>query len=91
VTGEEALEAECRWTCMNGFDAKYAVHPGQVPIIEKVFGSKWDVDQAVRILDEFNRHDSLNSIRSGITGDYIGLPVLKQALSKLKIQYKNVE
>ena len=74
---EKAFEAECRASVIDGFVCKTAIHPSQVPIINKVFmPSPADITYAERVVQAFAQSGT------GITsldGRMLDRPHLRQA------------
>ena len=54
IADAEGFERECREAAADGFTAKMAIHPSQVPVINRVFTpNEADVDRAKRIVGAF--------------------------------------
>lgn len=75
---DAGLERECTEAERDGFTAKLAIHPAQVPIINRVFTPSADaVAQARKIVDAFAAEPSAGVI--GIDGLMFDRPHLKRA------------
>lgn len=75
---EEGLARECAEAARDGFTAKLAIHPEQVPVINRVFTPSAEaVDQAERIIAAFAADPSAGVI--GIDGKMFDRPHLKRA------------
>ena len=74
----EGLATECRAARRDGFVAKMAIHPAQVPVINEAFTPTPEaVARARAILAAFTENPGLGVI--GIAGEMIDRPHLKQA------------
>lgn len=74
----EGLAAECEAARRDGFAAKMAIHPDQVPIINRVFTpSQEAVARAQAIVDAFAANPEAGVI--GIDGEMLDRPHLKRA------------
>lgn len=77
---EEALVAECSAVKSYGFKGKFAIHPNQVEVINKVFGvSKEEYEHAKRVVDAFDasvRDQGRGSI--DVDGRMVDIPVYKR-------------
>ena len=72
------LEAECRAALRDGFTGKLAIHPAQVPVINRCFQpSAEDIATARRIVDAFAADPNLGVV--AIDGEMIDMPHLKRA------------
>jgi citrate lyase subunit beta / citryl-CoA lyase len=75
---EEGLRAECREARRDGFVAKMAIHPAQVPVINEVFTpSDDDLAHARAIVETFAKNPGAGVV--GIGGRMIDRPHLTQA------------
>lgn len=75
---EAALARECRAARRDGFVAKLAIHPGQVPVINEVFTPPADaVSRARAIVAAFAASPGAGVV--GIDGEMIDQPHLKRA------------
>jgi citrate lyase subunit beta/citryl-CoA lyase len=74
----EGLAAECRDARRDGFVAKMAIHPAQVPVINETFTpSPEAVAKARAIVDAFTANPGLGVV--GIEGEMLDRPHLKRA------------
>ena len=74
----EGLDAEARAAARDGFTAKLAIHPDQVPVINRVFTpSERDVDRARRIVGAFAEAGNPGVI--GLDGEMLDVPHLRRA------------
>ncbi len=86
----EGLAEECREAERDGFTAKLAIHPAQVPIINSVFTpSDAAVERAMRIVDAFRTAGDAGVI--GLDGEMLDRPHLKRALGTLARAGRSVE
>ncbi|OOZ42794.1 HpcH/HpaI aldolase/citrate lyase family protein [Solemya elarraichensis gill symbiont] len=86
-SGWQALiEEEVAFSCANGFSGKKAIHPEQVPVIERVFSSRHerDVVRAREVMDDIDSQSKTRAIRSSKTGNYVGNPSIKHATRVLE-------
>lgn len=75
---EAGLEREAREAARDGFTAKMAIHPAQVPIINRVFTpSDDDIAQALTIIDAFRKAGDVGVV--ALDGVMLDIPHLKQA------------
>lgn len=72
--------AECSAVKSYGFKGKFAIHPNQVEVINKVFGvSKEEYEHAKRVVDAFDasvRDQGRGSI--DVDGRMVDIPVYKR-------------
>jgi citrate lyase subunit beta / citryl-CoA lyase len=74
----DGLAAECRAARRDGFVAKMAIHPAQVPVINAAFSpSEEAVAQARAIVDAFARAPGAGVV--GIDGEMVDRPHLRRA------------
>lgn len=74
----EGLAAECREARRDGFVAKAAIHPAQVPIINEVFTPPPEaLARARRIVEAFAANPEAGVV--GIDGEMLDMPHLKRA------------
>jgi citrate lyase subunit beta/citryl-CoA lyase len=74
----EGLAAECREARRDGFVAKMAIHPAQVPIINEAFApSPEEIAKARTIVEAFRANPDLGVV--AIDGQMIDMPHLKRA------------
>ncbi|KAA2237994.1 HpcH/HpaI aldolase/citrate lyase family protein [Salinarimonas soli] len=74
----EGLAAECREARRDGFVAKMAIHPAQVPVINEAFApSPGEIAKARAIVDAFQANPGLGVV--AIDGQMIDMPHLKRA------------
>jgi len=74
----DALEVEARAAARDGFTAKLAIHPDQVPVINRIFTpSERDVDRARRIVGAFAAAGNPGVI--GLDGEMLDVPHLRRA------------
>jgi citrate lyase subunit beta / citryl-CoA lyase len=79
----EGLAAECRAARRDGFSAKMAIHPAQVPIINETFApSPEEIAKAKAIVAAFAESPSSGVV--AIDGEMIDMPHLKRAERLLK-------
>lgn len=76
---ESLVAGEAAFAASNGFAGKSAIHPAQVPVIERTFHSEEKVAWAQAVLADLERHSQTRAIRSEQTGTYCGTPSLKHA------------
>ena len=82
---DEGLARECREGKLDGFTAKMAIHPAQVPIINEVYTpSDEEVAQARKIVDAFEAAGNPGVI--GVDGQMLDRPHLRKA-EKLLARY----
>ena len=75
---DEGLARECREGKLDGFTAKMAIHPAQVPIINEVYTpSEEEVSQARKIVDAFEAAGNPGVI--GVDGQMLDRPHLRKA------------
>jgi citrate lyase subunit beta / citryl-CoA lyase len=74
----EGLAAECREARRDGFAAKMAIHPAQVPIINEAFTPSAEaLERARKVVEAFAAHPGAGVV--GIEGEMVDLPHLKRA------------
>jgi citrate lyase subunit beta / citryl-CoA lyase len=79
----EGLAAECRAARRDGFSAKMAIHPAQVPVINDTFApSDTEIAKAKAIVAAFADNPSAGVV--AIDGEMIDMPHLKRAERLLK-------
>lgn len=79
----EGLAAECRASRRDGFVAKMAIHPAQVPVINETFTpSEASLARARAIVAAFEADPGAGVV--GIEGEMIDMPHLKQAQRLLR-------
>jgi citrate lyase subunit beta/citryl-CoA lyase len=79
---EAGLEAEARLAVRDGFTAKMAIHPAQVPVINRVFTpSGEDLAHARAVVDAFDRAGDVGVV--ALDGVMLDIPHLKQAKALL--------
>jgi citrate lyase subunit beta/citryl-CoA lyase len=72
------LEAEAKEAARDGFTAKLAIHPDQVPVINRVFTpAESELARARRIVDAFSAAGSPGVI--GLDGEMLDVPHLRRA------------
>jgi citrate lyase subunit beta/citryl-CoA lyase len=72
------LEAECRIARRDGFVAKMAIHPAQVPVINKAFTpSQEAIEKAQAVIDAFKANPGAGVV--GINGEMLDRPHLLRA------------
>lgn len=75
---EAGLEREAREAARDGFIAKMAIHPAQVPIINRVFTpTEEDIAHARAVVDVFRRAGNVGVV--ALDGVMLDIPHLKQA------------
>ena len=75
---EAGLLAECRDARRDGFVAKMAIHPAQVPVINETFTPSGDaIAKARAIVDAFARHPGAGVV--GLDGEMLDRPHLERA------------
>ncbi len=75
---EEGFAAECEAAARDGFTGKLAIHPAQVPAINRIFTpSQADIERASRIVEAFDADPDLGVI--GLDGEMIDRPHLVRA------------
>lgn len=83
----EGLEAECNAARRDGFTGKLAIHPNQVPVINRSFQpTAEEIAMAERITHELGRNPAIGAISIG--GQMIDMPHLKRAARILKLASK---
>ena len=79
----EGLAAECRAARRDGFCAKMAIHPAQVPVINETFApSEREIARAQAIVAAFADNPSAGVV--AIDGEMIDMPHLKRAQRLLR-------
>jgi len=79
----DGLAAECRAARRDGFSAKMAIHPAQVPVINDTFApSESEIAKAKAIVAAFADNPSTGVV--AIDGEMIDMPHLKRAQRLLK-------
>jgi citrate lyase subunit beta/citryl-CoA lyase len=79
---EAGLEAEARIAVRDGFTAKMAIHPAQVPVINRVFTpSGEDLAHARAVIDAFDKAGDVGVV--ALDGVMLDIPHLKQAKALL--------
>jgi citrate lyase subunit beta/citryl-CoA lyase len=74
----EGLAAECREARRDGFVAKMAIHPAQVPVINEAFTPTAEtIARARRIVEAFEANPDAGVV--GIDGEMVDMPHLKRA------------
>jgi citrate lyase subunit beta/citryl-CoA lyase len=74
----EGLAAECREARRDGFLAKMAIHPAQVPVINEAFTPTAEtIARARRIVEAFEANPDAGVV--GIDGEMVDMPHLKRA------------
>lgn len=74
----DGLRAECEEAARDGFTAKMAIHPAQVPVINEVFTpSEADVARARAIVDAFAARPGAGVI--GLDGEMLDRPHLRRS------------
>jgi citrate lyase subunit beta/citryl-CoA lyase len=74
----DGLAAECRDARRDGFVAKMAIHPAQVPVINEAFTPSADaIARARRIVEAFEANPNAGVV--GIDGEMVDMPHLKRA------------
>ena len=69
-----------------GFTGKQAIHPIQVPIIQKAFSpSEQKIEWATKLIQEFNKYQSEGKGAFVFEGQMIDRPLLLQAMNIVKI------
>jgi citrate lyase subunit beta/citryl-CoA lyase len=75
---EEGLEASSRAARAEGFGGRLAIHPAQVPLINRAFEPSPDeIEQARRIVAAFAAHPGAGTV--GLDGKMVDIPHLKQS------------
>lgn len=83
----EGLEAECNAARRDGFTGKLAIHPNQVPIINRSFmPTAEEIAMAERITEELEKNPDTGAISIG--GQMIDMPHLKRARRILELAKK---
>jgi citrate lyase subunit beta/citryl-CoA lyase len=74
----QGLESEAKAAARDGFTAKLAIHPAQIPIINRVFTpSQAEVEAAKRIIAAFSEAGGRGVI--GLDGEMLDVPHLRRA------------
>ena len=74
----EGLEKECLRDRRMGYIGKIAIHPAQVPVINRAFSPSEEViAYARRVIDIFEQNPGLGTV--GLDGKMLDMPHLKQA------------
>ena len=82
----EGLERDAHTAQNYGFRGKFAIHPGQIEIIESVFSPTSDeVDEAQRIVEAFREAESAGRGSTSLDGKMIDVPVVERAKSLLAL------
>ena len=83
----EGLEAECHAARRDGFTGKMAIHPAQVPVINRCFlPTRVEIELSRRIVHAFEANPDMGAV--SIDGQMIDMPHLKRAVRILDIQNK---
>ncbi len=76
----EGLEVECRQAVELGYQGKMAIHPNQIPIIQKIFTPTADqIADARRLIEAYNDYQSRGSGVFTLDGKMVDAPMLKAA------------
>jgi citrate lyase subunit beta/citryl-CoA lyase len=79
---DAGLEREARAAARDGFTAKMAIHPAQVPVINRVFTpSEEDLAHARAVVDAFDKAGDVGVV--ALDGVMLDIPHLKQARALL--------
>jgi citrate lyase subunit beta/citryl-CoA lyase len=82
------LEAECRMARRDGFVAKMAIHPAQVPVINEAFTpSQEAIERAQAVIDAFQANPGAGVV--GVDGEMLDRPHLLRAERLLKRAAQN--
>ncbi len=82
------LEAECRMARRDGFVAKMAIHPAQVPVINEAFTPSWEaIEKAQAVIDTFTANPGAGVV--GVNGEMLDKPHLLRAERLLKRAAQN--
>jgi len=74
----EGLAAECRAARRDGFVAKMAIHPAQVPVINEAFTPSPDaIERAKAVIEAFKAHPGAGVV--GVNGEMLDRPHLLRA------------
>jgi citrate lyase beta subunit len=80
VRDETGLEAECTFARSLGFRGKVCIHPGQVPIVNRVFApSEREIAWARRVVEAFEESVERGEGVLAVNGEMIDLPVVERA------------
>ncbi|MBQ0832288.1 CoA ester lyase [Marinobacter sp.] len=83
----EGLEAECNAARRDGFTGKMAIHPNQIPVINRSFlPTAEEIAMAEEITDELEKNSDIGAI--SIRGQMIDMPHLKRATRILELAKK---
>ena len=84
-TEPDKLEQEIKYLRKLGFKGKNAIHPTQVPIINRGFGLRKDeIEHAQQVVEAFEKAEREGKAALNFQGKMIDVPVYKKALSVLK-------
>ncbi|MCP4200073.1 MAG: CoA ester lyase [Proteobacteria bacterium] len=76
----EGLEVECRQAVELGYQGKMAIHPNQIPILQKIFTPTADqIAEARRLIEAYNDYQSRGSGVFTLDGKMVDAPMLKAA------------
>jgi citrate lyase beta subunit len=77
---EAGLEAECRLAKSLGFGGKLCIHPSQLPVVNRVFGTATeDVAWARRVLEAYDEGVLTGRGAVALDGQMVDLPVVERA------------
>lgn len=80
LTNPERLEADCAFAQRMGYLGKMAIHPRQLPIINRVFTpSDEEVAAAQRIIDAFTEHQKAGAGVFELDGKMVDMPMVRVA------------
>ena len=82
----DGLKADALAARRHGFRGKFAIHPGQIAVINRVFTpSSAEVEHAQRVVDAFTEAQRLGSGATSLDGKLIDVPVVKRAQRTLAL------
>ena len=80
------LERNARLAKGYGFTGKFAIHPAQINIINKVFvPSQREIDHAYRVVQVFEEAEKMGKGSTSLDGKVIDVPVVKRARKTLEL------
>ena len=86
VSDLEGLREQCEEGARLGFTGKQAIHPTQVPVIQKAFTpSEERIVWATKLIEEFNKYQTEGKGAFVFEGQMIDRPLLLQAMNIVNI------
>jgi len=87
---ETGLINDCQNAKQYGFQGKFAIHPGQIDTINKIFSpSKEEYDKALQEINAFKISEAMGRGSTSLQNQVIDVPVVERALKLVK-KYESV-